>query len=316
MAGVVGIAAGLWASGLGMSCVVRHPFDGQELDCPGFFRPQCCDSCVGPAVSDPVCTEQGWTCLPPSVNSFTCPSPSPFCQTPVVNPDAGGCADGGVLSEETYAAPGCSQESLVCPNDGTLRCALRKIQAQHDACQLTADCVPAPPPARNCTGWGTCPPFAVHSAQLGAFLAEEQAEVDRYCACPTCAWSTMCPGVDAGVARCVSGHCTWVSGPVAYACADRRTGACFSTCAADEACYTQVVACTPLGDGGCLPMPVDAGVLPGDDLCHLRCAADGGCPEGQSCFLAAFNGCRSVLLDGGTPVTPICCAADAGCVSQ
>lgn len=124
----------------------------------------------------------------------------------------------------------------------------------------------------------------------------------------------MCPGVDAGAARCLSGHCTWVSGTVSYACADHRTGACFATCAADEACYTQV-ACTGLGDGGCLRAPADAGALPGDDLCHLRCAADGGCPEGQSCFLAAFNGCGNLLLDGGAPVTPICCASDAGCAS-
>src|SRR5438477_411333 len=77
------------------------------------------------------------------------------------------------------------------------------------------------------------------------FLAAARAELARYCACPGCAWSGTCPGTDPGSARCVYGHCTWVSRQVSYACADRRTGACFPACAADEACYTQV-ACTGL----------------------------------------------------------------------
>jgi hypothetical protein len=308
LAGLVGLAAG-------MGCVVLHVFDSQEIDCPALEQPQCCDGCGGPAVADPVCSPPvGWTCPEPTVSSFACSvGRSRLCLTPVVE-DAGTCVDAGQApSEEQYTAPGCAPQSFVCPNDGTLLCALQHLQEERRACRLTAECVVAPL-SGLCTGWGSCPPFALNDAGLADFLDAGRAEVARFCACPDCAWSSMCQ--DTGSAHCVNGKCTWVGGQVSYACADRRTQQCFlSTCAEDEACYTQVV-CIPGFDGGCLPHLLDAGIpdagrFAGDDTCHLRCSADGGCPAGQACFDVPFFGCGP--SDGGAPVTSICCAADAGC---
>ena len=56
--------------------------------------------------------------------------------------------DAGLPSEENYTAPGCAPQTFVCSNDGTLLCALRSLQAQHDACRLTVECVAAPLSAR------------------------------------------------------------------------------------------------------------------------------------------------------------------------
>jgi hypothetical protein len=318
LAGAAGLAVGLWASGAGMSCVVLHVFDAQDINCPALNEPQCCDGCGGAAVVDPVCTDFGWSCPPPTVSSFDCSGGrSRLCLPPVVV-DAGFCVDAGQgPSQEQYTAVGCQPQTYVCPNDGTLYCALRALQSQHEDCRFTAECVAAPL-SGVCTGWGSCPPFAVNDAGLSAFLDAGRAEVARYCACPGCAWTGMCSDQGKGSAHCVYGKCTWVGGQVSYACADRRTGQCFPACAEDEACYTQV-ACIPAPDGGCLGA-LDGGTLDagtpdagrmGDDLCHLRCAADGGCPAGQACFAVAFFGCGSP--DAGAPVTNICCAADAGC---
>jgi hypothetical protein len=299
----------------GLSCVQTHVFDAREFDCSEPSRPQCCESCGGAAVANPLCMPEGWVCPVPTVSSLACPNPSFICPPPVVNQDGGSCADAGAPSEEAYTSPGCTPESQFCPNDGTLRCALRGIQAQNDTCQFTADCVPVPEVDRNCTGWGLCPPFVVSADRVDEFLAAAQVEVDRYCACPKCSWSTTCPA-DAGSAHCVFGHCTWVPGPVSFRCADRRTGACFGGCAADEACFTQVTCAAQSPDGGCVALPLDGGLPAGDDLCHPLCDADGGCPEGQSCFLTAFNGCDILQVDGGVPLRSICCAADAGCGSR
>jgi len=318
LAGLAGLAAGLWAGGAGMSCVVDHLFDSQEFDCPALNQPQCCNGCGGPAVADPICVQPGgWTCPAPTVSSFECSvGRSRLCLPPVVV-DAGTCVDdaGQGPSGERYTAPGCAPQTSVCPNDGTLLCALQTLQEARRDCRLTAECVVAPL-SGQCTGWGSCPPFAVNDAGLAGFLDAGRAEVARYCACPDCAWSGTCPDQDKGSVRCVFGKCTWLGGQVSFACADRRTGQCsLSACAEDEVCYTQV-ACLPALDGGCLPPPLDAGVpdagpFMGDDLCHLRCAADGGCPAGQACFAVAFFGCE--VADGGAPVTNICCSADAGC---
>jgi len=317
LAGMAGVAAGLWASGAGMSCVVDHLFDSQEIDCPALGQPQCCDGCGGPAVADPVCSPPiGWTCPAATVSSFQCSAgQSRLCLPPVVG-DAGVlCVDAGQPSEEQYFVPGCAPQAFVCPNDGTLLCALQRFQREQQDCRLTAECVVAPL-SGQCTGWGSCPPFAVNDAGLADFLDAGRAEVARYCACPRCAWSGMCSDQDKGSVHCVNRKCTWVGGQVAYACADRRSGQCFpTTCAEDEACYTQV-SCVRVADGGCIPSPLDggtpdAGRFAGDDLCHLRCTADGGCPAGQACFSVPFFGCGPV--DAGAPVTDICCAADAGC---
>src|SRR5262249_45825015 len=152
----------------------------------------------------------------------------------------GSCADSGVgPSEETYSFPGCAPSSLNCPNDGTLGCALRAVRSRHDSCLLTAECVEVPF-VGGCTGWTACPPYSVNDAGLAGFLSEARAEVMKYCACPQCSWSLSCPGVDAGQPRCVSGHCTFVTEPVLYQCADPFSGQCFQTCPADEACFTQM----------------------------------------------------------------------------
>jgi len=319
LACAVGMAAGAWLAGAGPGCVVTHHFDAGDLNCLPFPRPQCCASCTGVAINEPGCTETGWVCPPPSVSSLDCPDRSPLCRPPVFQDGGPGfCSpDAGIPpSQEGYTFLGCSPLAYYCPNDGTLGCALRAIQTRYDACSLSSDCVEATLDG-GCTGWGACPPYSVNRANLSAFLADARGEVSRYCACPNCLWSTNCPGVDGGAPRCVTGHCTWVSG-FSFACADRRAGTCFQACAADEVCYTQV-ACTSATDGGCAGPALDAGILDagavlgGDDQCHARCAPDGGCPAGQACFQAAFYGCGS--FDAGTtpPVAFICCAADAGC---
>jgi len=313
LACAAGIAAGLWLGGLGMSCTVVHGYNSETWQCPPFLRPECCDVCGGVIVALPICTESGWSCPPPSVDNQTCPFDQRACRTPEVNRDAGACADSGVgPTQELYTFPMCPPQTLGCPNDLTVGCALRTINGFHNQCNLSSDCVRAPLDDR-CTGWaGTCTPYVVNAIALQAFLNEANQELARYCGCPACTWSNSCPGVDAGVPRCVAGRCIWETGQVAYLCANRSTGECFQVCAADEACFTQV-SC-PLGstDGGCRPAP-DGGALPrGDDLCHPRCLADGGCPAGQRCFHPPFFGCGPV--DGGPqPLIPICCDADAGC---
>lgn len=310
LAGAAGIAAGLWLSGLAMSCSVRHAYDAWGFDCPEFFRPQCCDSCDGISITSPTCGVEGWVCPPPSVSSLSCPNPSHLCRFPLVTGDAGACSDSGSgAAQDLYSFPGCAPQTLACPNDGVLGCALRTIQSRHDGCRLTSECAVAPLDG-GCTGWGSCPPFAVNATRQALFLSEAQVEVSEYCGCPQCSWSVECPGL-AGTPRCVYGQCTWVSGQVSYACADRRLGQCYPACPEDEACFTQV-ACAGGPDGGCLPAP-DGGALPlGDDVCHPRCAADAGCPAGQRCFQVPFFGCAA--SDGGPPPTSsICCAADAGC---
>jgi hypothetical protein len=311
---IIALAVGLLA-GFVLGCVVIHEYDLESFHCPAHLRPQCCDSCTGVQPLEATCSEAGWACPPPSVSSFDCAGQTGFCRSPVVVMDGGTCSDAGMApSQAQYAFPGCSGAGgVVCPNDLTLSCALASVKFLYDECRFSADCVEAPIDA-GCTGYGACFPYSVTAANKAIFTAAAQAEVTRYCDCPTCAWRSLCT-VDAGAPSCRYGRCTWVPNQVSYSCANRQQGSCYAACADDEACFTQV-ACSssPLGDGGygygCAAVP-DAGAQ-GDELCHRRCLADGGCPAGQACFDVAFYGCGA--WDGGAPPTEsICCSADAGC---
>lgn len=296
-----------------LSCiVVEHDVGPDDFDCPFATRPTCCNTCNGTHLVEPRCAPAGWECPPPSVSSSQCSGQGLACLGAVDGGgDGGTCRDGG-SSQVGYRFEGCAPASAACPNDGTLGCALGIIQDRFDGCRFSTDCVEAELDGR-CSRYGACPPFTVNADQRAAFLSQAQAEVDRYCGCATCnASGGACPfNRDAGAPRCVYGRCLWLDRDVSLVCANPSSGACYGACAEDEACFTQM-ACPGGSDAGGCAIP-DAGAvsLPGDNLCHRRCALDGGCPAGEACFLAAFYGCGDQALP---QVTPICCRADAGCL--
>lgn len=307
MARAVGVS--LVVSLVLLSCiVVEHHYDPFET-CPEGTRPVCCESCTGNRLVEPFCSTNGWYCPPPAVASSECPGGT-FCSG--VADSGTGCADGGTAQTD-YRYGACTRSSYYCPNDGTVGCALSQLQMTYNACRLSTDCVEAVFDG-GCSGYGSCLPFTVNAAQLPAFLGLAQAEVSRYCGCSGCRVNSICTvNRDAGAPRCASGRCLWVDRTVGLACALPSAGVCTSACAEDESCFTQM-ACRAGADGGvscAIPDAGSTGLLPGDNLCHRRCAADGGCPAGESCYPVTFHGCGANAVP---QVTPICCRADAGCL--
>ncbi len=120
-------------------------------------------------------------------------------------PDAGIEAD----SQVGYSYQGCEAGTYLCPNNLTLICALTKIAAENETCEIDDDCLLATLNAR-CSGFGVCPPFAVALNRVEAAQAAMQAEIDGYCATGTCHMSSVC-GSETYSARCIEGACKAVS---------------------------------------------------------------------------------------------------------
>lgn len=128
-------------------------------------------------------------------------------------PDAGSAVDAGRLdSQENYTYSGCDDAGTYgCPRSLVFVCALNAIRERYAWCQSPADCVLVS--ATNCFAHLTsCPPAAVNDAGAAAFLAEANAEGERYCDGGTCRVSGLCAvSYQRQLVDCVSGRCVAIS---------------------------------------------------------------------------------------------------------
>lgn len=113
------------------------------------------------------------------------------------------CVVSDVQSEYTYA--GCNDAGTYgCPNDLVFNCALEQIEAKHGGCQSDTDCVAVD--FDTCQGNYTCTPAVVSDA--GAFLAEANIELDRYCDGGPCrSFATCANGRNDYQPRCIQNRC-------------------------------------------------------------------------------------------------------------
>lgn len=154
--------------------------------------------------------------------SCSSPPPGPGDDAGVVDagirdagaPDAGstGVDAGRLDSQEHYTYAGCDDAGTYgCPRSLVFVCALNSIRERYAACQSPADCVLVS--ATNCFAHlTTCPPAAVNDAGASAFLAEANAEGERYCDGGNCRISGLCAvSYQRQFVDCVGGRCVALS---------------------------------------------------------------------------------------------------------
>lgn len=118
------------------------------------------------------------------------------------------CSPATGSSQYSYTYPGCASGGIVCPNDETLGCGLTDILNKNNDCTTEADCV-ASEVTNGCVAILTCDgPPAVNKDKKAAFEVAFNAEVNRYCAEPSCTSKSGCtPGPRRNVLVCFEGRC-------------------------------------------------------------------------------------------------------------
>lgn len=111
-------------------------------------------------------------------------------------------------SQFVYSYPGCVSGGAVCPNDETLTCGLLDILAKDNTCTKDTDCV-ASEVSDKCIAVISCDgPPAVNRDKKAEFEAAFNAQLDKYCAEPSCTSVPGCtPGPRRNVLVCFEGHC-------------------------------------------------------------------------------------------------------------